>query len=201
MTDSIQIPVKGQTITADWAAKVTRAANAVGALGSAGMLVREGGNGIGFEPLPENPKLRSSGGAAAADKGVFRLALTQGTPATGETEAVAAVLELKYCYFGRGGRIFNGGEALDITEDVGVVNQSTGALTVTHPYLAVKLAASDNADDEEIGVKAYDSFEAMTAASEDLDYYILPLYKLTESAGIDIDFRTMPVAAMGELAL
>ena len=185
MTGSIQIPAKGQRITADWAAKVTRAANAVGALGSAGMLVREGGNGVGFEPLPENPKLRSSGGGAAADKGVFKLVL--------ETDSVT----LADCFYMAGGRIVKLPD-LDITDKVGSIVEER--LAVDKPFVAYRVPASASATEEE-GVAAYDSADAMVAASEDLDYVTIPLYMLTETGGVSIDFRNIPVAVAGEAEL
>lgn len=58
MNGNIIAPQRGDPFLSTWAQQITAGVNAFGAVGPARGLVRDGFGGIGFEPLPENQRVR-----------------------------------------------------------------------------------------------------------------------------------------------
>lgn len=58
MNGFVQVPSKGQPMTAQWGADVANGLNAIRSAGQAGMLLADGPTGTGFAPLPANMRAR-----------------------------------------------------------------------------------------------------------------------------------------------
>lgn len=61
MNRFVQVPAKGQPMTAQWGADVANGLNAIRSAGQAGMLLTDGPTGTGFSPLPANRRDRRGG--------------------------------------------------------------------------------------------------------------------------------------------
>ena len=71
MNGFVQVPSKGQPMTAQWGADVANGLNAIRSAGQSGMLLTDGPTGTGFAPLPAN--LRDRRGGSEANHQLFTL--------------------------------------------------------------------------------------------------------------------------------
>lgn len=60
MNRFVQVPAKGQPMTAQWGADVANGLNAIRSAGQVGMLLADGPTGTGFSPLPANRRDRKA---------------------------------------------------------------------------------------------------------------------------------------------
>lgn len=93
MNRFVQVPAKGQPMTAQWGADVANGLNAIRSAGQAGMLLADGPTGTGFAPLPANLRDRQ---AKTVDRSCFRLETRQNGEGKSERMLVC-------CYYHVGG--------------------------------------------------------------------------------------------------
>lgn len=181
MNANIQPPRRGDRLSAAWGAGVTEAVNAMRAIGVTGALTREGRTGFGFEPLPENRRVRKP---KTGTTGCFYIkgAEMQEKDGQGVTK-----LTFGNPYFRVAGQLCR----LDDEKcEVSLETRSTVALVF----------ASTNG--KEAHITYFDEYNSMSEyATDNPDMSIIPLYEIDEEGGVAVDFRNMPVAVQGELPI
>ena len=187
----IVAPTKGSRPRVRWGIAVTEACNAMKAIGTSALLVREGPQGTGFEPLPRNLRDRRS----LAVPEPFDVAYM---PESGDASEYsdAPVAWLVRCWWQVGGFTFVMPSQRCPALDPALASGSSSDEPFTG-FIALKIATTDGLDGQTAEVLTYEDYAEMAEAQRDLDYVIIPLYKV-KGGTIEIDMRRMPVSGMLE---
>ena len=182
MNGFVQVPSKGQPMTAQWGADVANGLNSIRSAGQNGMLLTDGPTGTGFSPLPAN--LRDRRTTPATNKSCFRI----------ESKSVESEIRrfLVDCYYNVGGKTFYVAD-IDIEDIIPHPEDETsedGEESDTVIYFA-----KDSNGGTSVGA-CY--FEELNELQSDEDSYVFPLYAFAADGNIKTDLRTAPQIQMFE---
>ena len=172
MSGDIQLPAKGQPMTAQWGASVATRLNALSSFGTSGMLFSDGPTGTGFAPLPAN--LRDRRAAAIAAK---PLCFDLVTEVDESGEEPVTTHKLVRCFYMVGG-------TLNHVPDITIPDEFGWG------YLAFRLRVnplSEDDSDEDVpdNLRSFASLQDLAAAQQDPAFYYLPLYKFLDQIKTD----------------
>ena len=95
MNRYVQVPAKGQPMTAQWGADVANGLNAIRSAGQSGMLLADGPTGTGFAPLPAN--LRDRRGGSSVQPRQFDIRARIEARGEDDTKEYRLVVEFYHC--------------------------------------------------------------------------------------------------------
>lgn len=192
MNRFVQVPAKGQPMTAQWGADVADGLNAIRSAGQVGMLLADGPTGTGFAPLPAN--LRDRRQAKATDRSCFRLETRQ--DGEGKSE-----LMLVCCYYHVGGRTKHMADVsveklLPSLDAPGEDGGEGGEGEEPKPWLMCLKLSGAAADPEIVSIEE----SSLESEQRSADLYILPLYRYL-GRELQDDLRNAPNIQQWELDL
>lgn len=199
MTDQIPEPVRGEDVL-PWARSVTNVCRIVSAVGS-GQLVREGVGGIGFEGLPENRR----GKRPATALRPWHISYGTRTEWEEGRRVEKTVRVFADCYYMAGQVMLRyepkeDGEAVEDFVCQGELEPDEEYTDADRPFICFRYRTGDaygpSADAEIVGFKSY---EEMYACMTDRTVSVIPLYQLTHSGAVKLDFRGTPQSQEFEL--
>lgn len=169
-----------------WAQGVTEICRRVGAMGTSGMLTRDGAGGVGFEALPANLRDRRGGSAIPG-----RFAITSITRIEPEDEEE----QPKYAVTFTNPYYDIGGKSYEMPPDTELDPPRIEVRDVYDGDIIILMVSAGETRKAYLTVA--ESFQKLAQLQQDVTYYTTPLYKISGGAAV-CDFRTGPYFSMGE---
>ncbi|MGN0833059.1 MAG: hypothetical protein ACI4RD_05365 [Kiritimatiellia bacterium] len=181
MNRFIQVPAKGQPMTAQWGADVANGLNAIRSAGQAGTLLTDGPTGTGFAPLPANRRDRQ---AKTVDRSCFRIETRPEEDGSGSSYITC-------CYYHVGG-------VTKHMEDVSIdgLIPSSGSPEDKTPWIICLKLFGSSSEPSIVAIEESRLEEEQRIA----DNYVLPLYRYLGSTLHD-DLRNAPNVQQWEVGL